>query len=113
MDLKCDKDFENLDGGISSLILSGSSKARDVFVFPSRQLPARERENHTIKITARLNNLKSPNEEEKAKTLLSRMSPDCESEKVQVLDHKWLKNLEGAVENLPESIQETGFAKLS
>ena len=111
--LKSDDDFENPVGGISSLMLSGSAKPRDVFIFPCKQISASERDKHVIKITAKLNNVKSPNKEEKVKSVLSRMAnlPHSESEKVKVLDQQWLKNLDSAVQNLPESSLEIGFNK--
>jgi hypothetical protein len=42
--LKCESDFSNPNGAMSSLLLSGSSKARDVFLFPSKQLTSSERD---------------------------------------------------------------------
>ena len=111
--LKSDRDFENPDGAISSLILSGSSKARDVFVFPSKKLSTYERDKHLIKITAKLNQIKSPNKEDKTKTILSRLAflPPCETEKVKILDQQWVKNLDAAVENLPVTSLDRGFDK--
>ena len=66
---------------MSSLIVSGSSEARDVFVFPSKQLTTSERDMHVVKFTAKLNNLKSLNIVEKAKAILTRVAtePQCEN----------------------------------
>ena len=109
--LKCESDFSNPNGAMSSLLLSGSSKARDVFLFPSKQLTSSERDKHTVKFTAKLNHLRSPNKDEKAKAVLSRVAlmPQCESEKIKVVDQQWAKNLQAAVQHLPLSSLDRGF----
>ena len=113
VDLKCDSDFNNPNGAMSSLIVSGNSRPRDVFVFPSKQLPASERDMHVVKFTAKLNNIKSPNKVEKAKAILSRVAtvPQCETEKIKIVDHQWAKNLGTVVDNLPSSSLDRGFEK--
>ena len=97
---------------MSSLIISGSYKARDVFVFPTKKLSTKEKDKHILKITSKLNNLKSPKKDEKAKAVLSRLAHlPCETEKVRIIDTHWVKNLSESVENLPGSSLDKDFEK--
>ena len=109
--LKSDSDFDNPDGALSSLLLSGCSKPRDVFIFPSRHIPTSERDKHVLKIAAKLNNLKSPNKAEKSRTVLNKVAnwPQTEIKKIKVIDLQWAKNLDAAVEHLLSSSLERGF----